>query len=77
MFSNDYGRVDFDLFYFFLQCNIFSIEYIFNCFFRTGSEEVRKISSINWNIVCSNKAKGELGVQMIMKFNMALLGKWC
>lgn len=77
MFSNDYGRVIFSLFYFFLQSNISPIEYIFNCFFWRGSEEVRKIYWINWDTICSNKAKGGLGVQMIMKFNLALLGKWC
>lgn len=40
----------------------FSIKYIFNYFLWGGSEDVRKISCINWNIVCSNKEKWGLGL---------------
>jgi hypothetical protein len=42
-----------------------------------GSEEVRKISWINWDTICSKKENGGLGVRRIREFNFALLGKWC
>lgn len=45
-------------------------------FFLGGSEDVRKISWIQWDIVCCNKEKGGLGVGQLCEFNMALLGKW-
>lgn len=32
--------------------------------------------SIKWNIICSNKDKGGLGVRRLWEFNMALLDKW-
>jgi len=40
---------------------ISSIESIFNCFFWGGCEEVRKISWINWDTICSKKENGGLG----------------
>ena len=30
----------------------------------------------NWDIVCSSKVKGGLGIHSLSKFNKALLGKW-
>jgi len=58
-------------------CIISSIESFFNCFIWGGSEEVRKISWINWDTVYSKKENGGLGVQRSREFNLALLGKWC
>jgi len=58
-------------------CIISSIESIFNCFFFWGCEEVRKISWINWDTICSKKEDGGLEVWRIREFNLALLGKWC
>jgi len=55
---------------------ISSIESIFN-FFLGGCEEVRKISWINWDTICSKKEEGGLGVRRIREFNLPLLGKWC
>jgi hypothetical protein len=45
--------------------------------FIWGSEEIRKTSCISWNIVCSRKEYGGLGVRRLREFNIALLGKWC
>jgi hypothetical protein len=42
-----------------------------------GSEDHRKISWVNWNLVCARKEEGGLGVRKMREFNLALLGKWC
>ena len=36
----------------------------------------RKIHLINWEVVCTQKEKGGLGIQKIDLLNKALLGKW-
>ena len=46
-----------------------------NCFFFLGCEEVRKISWINLDTICSKKEEGGLEVRRIREFNLALLGK--
>ena len=40
-----------------------------------GSLE-RKVHLINWEVVCTQKEKGDLGIQKIDLLNKALLGKW-
>jgi hypothetical protein len=40
-----------------------------------GSEDVRKISWINWDIICSKKENGGLGVRRLREFNMSWIGK--
>ena len=36
----------------------------------------RKIHLINWNIVCSSKGKGGLGIRSLSTLNRAILSKW-
>ena len=31
---------------------------------------------VKWDIVCSSKVKGGLGIRSLLNFNKALLGKW-
>lgn len=45
--------------------------------FVRGSEEVRKISWINWDTIYFKKENGDLGIQRLRKFNFSLLDKWC
>ena len=40
-----------------------------------GSLE-RKVHLINWEVVCTQKEKGGLGIRKINLLNKALLGKW-
>jgi len=54
---------------------ISSIKSIF-IFFKK-SEEVRKISWINWDTIFLKKENDGLGVRRIMEFNLVLLDKWC
>ncbi|CAJ2631793.1 unnamed protein product [Trifolium pratense] len=56
---------------------ISSIESILIKFFLGGSENIRKVSWINWNTICLRKEYGGLGVRQLREFNLALLGKWC
>ena len=35
-----------------------------------------KIHLINWDIVCTSKKKGGLGIRSLTKLNTSLLGKW-
>ncbi|CAJ2667177.1 unnamed protein product [Trifolium pratense] len=56
---------------------ISSIESILIKFFWGGSEDIRKVSWINWNTICLRKEYGGLGVRQLREFNLALLGKWC
>ncbi|CAJ2662883.1 unnamed protein product [Trifolium pratense] len=56
---------------------ISSIESILIKFFWGGSENLRKVSWINWNTICLRKEYGGLGVRQLREFNLALLGKWC
>ena len=41
-----------------------------------GCEDSRKISWVNWDIVCLDKEIGGLGVRRIREFNIHVLGKW-
>jgi len=50
---------------------------LFLIVFFWGYEEVRKISWINWDTICSKKENGGLGVRRIRECNLALLAKWC
>ncbi|CAJ2673056.1 unnamed protein product [Trifolium pratense] len=56
---------------------ISSIESILIKFFWGGSEDLRKVSWINWNTIFLRKEYGGLGVRQLKEFNLALLGKWC
>ena len=47
---------------------------IFNCFFWGGCEEVRKISWINWDTICSKKEDGGLGVRRIWHYLVNCVG---
>ena len=45
--------------------------------FLWGGESLeRKVHLINWEVVCTQKEKGGLGIQKIDPLNKALLGKW-
>ena len=37
----------------------------------------RKIHNVNWEIVCSSKDRGGLGIQKLSSLNKAFLGEWC
>ena len=41
-----------------------------------GNNLDRKIHSVKWNIVCSGKENGGLGIRSLFVVNRALLGKW-
>lgn len=41
-----------------------------------GSEEKHKIAWVRWEVVCSPKTKGGLGVRNLENFNKSLIGKW-
>ena len=41
-----------------------------------GARMERKIHLINWEVVCTQKEKGSLGIRKIDLLNKALLGKW-
>ena len=41
-----------------------------------GDNLERKIHLVKWDIVCSSKVKGGLGIRSLLNFNKALLGKW-
>ncbi|GKU95921.1 hypothetical protein SLEP1_g9218 [Rubroshorea leprosula] len=41
-----------------------------------GREGNRKIAWVSWEKVCRSRKEGGLGVKDLVKFNMALLGKW-
>ncbi|KAL6336179.1 hypothetical protein AAG906_011061 [Vitis piasezkii] len=41
-----------------------------------GGSLERKIHLINWEVVCTQKEKGGLGIRKIVLLNKALLGKW-
>ena len=41
-----------------------------------GGNLERKIHLVKWDIVCSSKVKGGLGIRSLLNFNKALLGKW-
>jgi len=49
---------------------------LFLIVFLGESEEIRNISRINWDTICSKNENGGLGVRRIHEFNLALLGKW-
>jgi len=38
--------------------------------------EEKKIPWVKWNVVCSPKERGGLGIKNLEVFNRALLGKW-
>ena len=41
-----------------------------------GGSFERKVHLINWEVVCTQKEKGGLGIRKIDPLNKALLGKW-
>lgn len=47
------------------------------CRFLWGENGVeKKISWVNWDVICKKKNEGGLGVRNLGRFNRALLGKW-
>ena len=52
------------------------LEKIQRDFLWGGGNLERKIHLVNWDIVCSSKEKGGLGIRSLSNFNKALLGKW-
>ena len=46
-----------------------------DCLWGGGNLD-RKIYLVKWDIVCSSKVKGGLGIRSLSNFNKALLGKW-
>ncbi|KAJ9704889.1 hypothetical protein PVL29_003101 [Vitis rotundifolia] len=45
-------------------------------FLWSGGHLERKVHLINWEVVCTQKEKGGLGLRKIAVLNKALLGKW-
>ena len=41
-----------------------------------GGSLERKVHLINWEVVCTRREKGGLGIRKIDSLNKALLGKW-
>ena len=52
------------------------LEKIQRDFLLGGGNLERKIHLVKWDIVCSSKMKGGLGIHRLTNFNKALLGKW-
>ncbi|KAJ9704079.1 hypothetical protein PVL29_005387 [Vitis rotundifolia] len=52
------------------------LEKIQRDFLRGGGRLERKVHLINWEVVCTQKVKGGLGIRKIETLNKALLGKW-
>ena len=52
------------------------LEKIQRDFLWGGGNLERKIHLVKWDIVCSSKVKGGLGIRSLLNFNKALLGKW-
>ena len=52
------------------------LEKIQRDFLWGGGNLERKIHLVNWDIVCSSKEKGGLGIRSLSNFNKALLEKW-
>ncbi|KAJ9689326.1 hypothetical protein PVL29_014820 [Vitis rotundifolia] len=52
------------------------LEKIQRDFLWGGGSLEKKIHLINWEVVCTQKAKGGLGIRKIETLNRALLGKW-
>ena len=45
-------------------------------FLWAGGNLERKTHLVNWEVVCADKDKGELGLRKLALLNKALLGKW-
>ena len=41
-----------------------------------GGNLERKVHLVNWEVVCTEKEKGGLGLRKLVLLNKALLGKW-
>ena len=52
------------------------LEKIQRDFLWGGGNLERKTHLVKWDIVCSSKVKGGLGIHSLLNFNEALLGKW-
>ena len=52
------------------------IEKLLRGFLWGGGSLERKVHLINWEVVCTQKEKGGLGIGKIDPLNKALLGKW-
>ena len=52
------------------------LEKIHRGFLWRGGNLDRKIHLVNWNIVCSGKENGGLGIRSLSLVNKAMLGKW-
>ena len=52
------------------------LEKIQRDFLWGGGNLERKAHLVNWEVVCADKEKGELGLRKLALLNKALLGKW-
>jgi hypothetical protein len=52
------------------------IEKIQQDFLWGGMGNEKKLHLVSWNLVCRPLRAGGLGIQNVLKFNKALLGKW-
>ena len=52
------------------------LEKIQRGFLWGGGNLEKKIHLVNWNIVCTSREKGGLGIRSLSIVNRALLGKW-
>ena len=52
------------------------LEKIQRDFLWEGGNLERKIHMVKWDIVCTSKMKGGLGIRKLSNLNKALLGKW-
>ncbi|GKU89448.1 hypothetical protein SLEP1_g3583 [Rubroshorea leprosula] len=55
---------------------LLSIDKIRRRFLWGGGAEERKINWVSWRDVCKSKDEGGLGVRVLRKFNLALMGNW-
>ena len=52
------------------------LERIQRQFLWGGSDLEKKVSSVSWATVCTEKKKGGIGIKNLSKMNKALLSKW-
>ena len=52
------------------------IEKVQRDFLWGGGNMERKVHLVKWEVVCTDKDKGRLGLRMLALLNKALLGKW-
>ena len=52
------------------------LERLMRTFLWSGSEDIRKIHWVSWEVVTSPKTEGGLGISRLEDVNLALLAKW-